>query len=119
MRVFLVNRNGLFLEGLQNLLKSYGVEVVKIVPRELKTLTNGRLPEPDVIITNLPGNIRDGLKEILLIKTRFPSAPIIVFVDCYENLQAAFQNGAYSYLLTDINGDELLGKLCELANESE
>jgi DNA-binding NarL/FixJ family response regulator len=74
-------------------------------------MAKARLLKPDVIILNISGDGRNGLKIIGRITKEIPAARIIVFVDGEENLRAAVQSGASGYLVTEIAGDELLKKL--------
>jgi DNA-binding NarL/FixJ family response regulator len=118
MRIFLVDKNTLFLEGLQNLLCSYGMEVAGIASHIAEVLSESRLLEPDVIMINISGDkSRETMRDIRRIVKKNPSAHVIFFTDCRETLSEAVQNGASCYLLEDIHGEELLQKLCNLEKE--
>lgn len=118
MKVLLVDNSTLFMEGLINLLNSYGVDVVGTAPHEDEALTKASILEPDVILINVNGSRNNRLRAIRKIKAEIPAIHIIAFADSHENLLAATQNGASGYLLTDIKGDELLKKLRRLERGS-
>lgn len=117
MKILLADNHNLFLEGLQNLLSSYGLNVVRIVPDENEALKNtGRL-EPVVIIINVTGGGDKKLEVLHRFKTTMPTAHIIVFTDDEEILLKAAQHGASGYLLTDIHIEQLLQKIHEVERE--
>src|SRR4030042_6722456 len=113
MKVLLVDNRTLFLQGLQSILLSGGIEVVGMALNGEDALAKARLFQPDVIILNIIGDGREGLKTIRLVNNEIPAARIIVFADGEEGLRVAAQNGASGYLLSDIKGDALLQKLRE------
>jgi len=111
MKVLLVDNRTLFLQGLQSILLSGGIEVVEMALNGEDALAKARLLQPDVVILNIIGDGREGLKTIRLVNNEIPAARIIVFADGEDNLKAAEQSGVSGYLLTEIAGDELLKKL--------
>jgi two-component system response regulator AlgR len=119
MKIILVDKNALFLEGLQNLLCSYGMEAAGTASHVSEVINNSRLLEPDVIMLNISGdNSRGSLGAIRQIRKEIPLANIIAFTDSRETLSEALQNGASCYLLEDIHGEELLKKLRNLEKET-
>jgi len=117
MKVLLADSCNLFLEGLQNLLRSYGLEVVSVVSDKSETWQNAGLFEPVVIIINITGDGEEKLEVIRQFKTAIPTAHIIVITDDEENLLKASQNGASGYLLTDIHIEQVMQKIHEVERE--
>ncbi len=111
MRVLLVDNRALFLEGLQSLLQSNGIEVAGTALSGPEALEKTRLLGPDVVLMDVTGAGRERLAAIRRIRAENPAIKIIVFADSDENLMATLQSGACGYLLTSIEGGELLKKL--------
>ncbi len=114
MKVLLMDDRTLFMEGLQNLLQSYGIEITRMSQDEAGILKKVKRLSPAVVMMNVAGDGREKLKTILNLKTVIPEARIIAFADGEENLQKAAQSGAAGYLLTDIHFGELLRALREI-----
>jgi len=111
MKVLLVDNRTLFLQGLQSILLSGGIEVVGMAVSEGEALAKTRLLQPDVVIMNISGDGYDSPEIVDRFNSEIPTARIIVFSDNEESLSAAVQSGASGYLLTEIGRDELLKKL--------
>jgi two-component system NarL family response regulator len=111
MRVLLVDNRTLFLQGLQSILQAGGIDVVGIALNVQEALVKAGLLEPDVVILNISGASRKSAATIRRIARVIPAARIIVFADGEENLKAAVKSGASGFLLSEIEGDELLNKL--------
>jgi len=115
MKLLIVDKNTLFLDGLQNLLRSYGMEIAGTASHVSEILGNNGISEPDVIMVNISGdNSRETMRAIREIGKEIPSAHIIAFADCRATLSEAMQNGSSCYLLSDIQGEELHRKLLSL-----
>lgn len=114
MRVLLVGEHILFLEGLQSLLQSNGIEVAGTARDGTEALEKARLLGPDVLLINITRSGRGGLDTVRQVKAEVPAVKTIILDDSDENLIAAVQSGACGYLLTNIQGDELLQKLLAL-----
>lgn len=114
LKVLLVDDRTLFRKGLQGFLQSNGIEVAGTARDGPEALEKAGLLEPDVILMNITGSGQIGLETIRRMKAENPAVKVIVFADSDENLMAAVQSGACGYLLTSIEGDELLQKLAAL-----
>ena len=114
MRILLADHRTLFLEGLQNLLHGSGIEVVGRALNSPEILDQTRLLEPDVVLMSAANLDRDRLELVRRLKTETPAVKIIVLADNDADLPAAVQNGASGYLLTSIEGEELLQNLRNL-----
>lgn len=110
MRVLLADSRVLFLEGLQSLLKSGGIDVAGTACGGPEIKEKARSLKPDAILMDITGN-GDRLNTMRQIKAQYPGIKIIAFADSDENLLAAVKSGASGYLLTTITGEELLKKL--------
>jgi len=111
MKVLLVDSRTLFLQGLQSILQSGGIDVVGMAPDGEEALAKARLLKPDVIILNISEDSRDSSGIISRLNIEIPAAHIIVFADGEKSLSTAVHKGASGYLLTEIAGGELLNKL--------
>lgn len=119
MKLLLIDKNTLFLEGLQNLLISYGMEIAGTASHVSEIIGNTGIPEPDVIMINISGdNSREIMRAVYEVGKEIPSAHIIAFADCRATLSEAMQNGISCYLLSDIRGEELHRKLLSLKMEA-
>jgi len=106
LRVLLAGQKSLFLEGLQNLLNSYGIEVAGTLTRIDDIINQIRRLQPDVIMINIAGEY--DLAVINQVKIINPSIQVVAFTDSQENRQAAQQSGASVFLLSNIRSDLLL-----------
>ncbi len=114
MKVLLLDDGTLFLEGLQNLLQSHGIEILRMPLDEAEMLPKARRLGPKVIMISIAGKARQNLKTICCLKAAVPESHIIAFADGEENLRKAAQCGAAGYLLTDIHFDGILRTLREI-----
>lgn len=111
MKVLLVDNRVLFLEGLQKRLQLGGIEVAGTALSGQEALAKAGLLYPDVVLIDVTGSGQERLATIRRLKKENPAVKIIALADSDENLIAAVQNGACGYLLTNIEGEELLQKL--------
>ncbi|RJQ26573.1 MAG: DNA-binding response regulator [Peptococcaceae bacterium] len=114
LKILLVDDRTLFREGLQGFLQANGIEVAGTARDGPEALEKVRLLGPDVVLMDVTGAGRDRLEAIRRIRAENPAVKIVVFADSDENLMAAVQSGACGYLLTSIEGGELLQKLLAL-----
>lgn len=100
MRVLLVDDNRLMLEGLQNLLQAYGIEVVGLAADGLASLELARALETDVILMDIRMPRCDGLSATRLIKAEMPDARIVILTSSTDDddLFEAVKSGACGYL---------------------
>lgn len=120
MKILLVDDHPLFLEGLQNLLISRGVEVVGTAGNGPDALKKAAALQPDVILMDvfMPGC--SGLEATRLIKAKFPDIKIVMLTasEADEDLFEAVKSGASGYLLKSLNADELF-ELLEALRQGE
>jgi DNA-binding NarL/FixJ family response regulator len=117
MKVLLVDDHPLFLEGLQNLLLSRGIEVVGTAGDGLEALEKARALHPDVILMDVQMPRCDGLAATRLIKVEMPEVKIVMLTVCEEDedLFEAIKSGASGYLLKSLDAREFFELLSGLA----
>lgn len=110
MKVMLVDDNRLMLEGLQNLLNAYNIEVAGVAFNGLESIEMARKLGPDVILMDIRMPRCDGLTATRLIKAENPVAKIVILTTSTEDddLFEAVKSGASGYLLKSIDTDELV-----------
>lgn len=117
MRILLAEDSALLREGLIELLRRAGHEIVAAVPTatELEAEAAARLPsaEVDLVLTDVrmpPGNGDDGLRVAAALRTAHPQLPVIVLSQYVEHRYAAEllgigsgrpATGSVGYLLKD------------------
>lgn len=113
MKVMLVDDHPLFLEGVKNLLETYGIEVAGTAGSGGQAVERARTLKPDVILLDveMPGG--SGLDAIRPIKKEMPEVKIVMLTsfDDDENLFEAVKRGASGYLLKNLNAEELMALL--------
>ena len=66
--------------------------------------------QPDIILMDIRMPVMDGVKATKVIKERYPKVKIIVFTTFNDDnfIFEALKNGASSYLLKDVESEELI-----------
>lgn len=113
MRVLLVDDHRLLLEGLNNLLTSYGIEVVGLAKDGNEAVALTRSLFPDVILMDIRMPRCDGLEATRRICAELPNIKIVILTTSAEDndLFEAVKSGAYGYLLKSMDSDELVEAL--------
>lgn len=116
MKVMLVDDHPLFLEGLQYLLETYGIEVAGTAGNGSQALDRARVLKPDVILMDIAMPGGGGLDAIRPIKAEMPEVKIVMLTtfDDDENLFEAVKRGASGYLLKNLKAEELFAMLSAL-----
>jgi two-component system NarL family response regulator len=117
MRILLVDDHGLFLEGLQNLLRAGGHQVVGAACDGLEALRMAHTLQPGLILMDVRMPHCDGLKATRLIHAELPEIKIVMLTTSAEDadLFEALKNGASGYLLKNLRPNELFDYLDGLA----
>jgi DNA-binding NarL/FixJ family response regulator len=118
MRVLLVDDHPLFVDGLRNLLKSRGVEVVGSARDGLEALDKARSLSPELVLMDIHMPRCDGVTATRLIKAERPEIRIVMLTMSAEDedLFAAIKSGACGYLLKTLDTEEFLALFASLAH---
>jgi two-component system NarL family response regulator len=110
MNVLLVDDHRLLLEGLSNLLKAHGVEVVGTANDGFEAIARARALRPDVILMDIRMPNCDGITATRRIKAEIPEAKIVILTTSNEDsdLFEAVKSGACGYLLKSMDAEELI-----------
>jgi DNA-binding NarL/FixJ family response regulator len=113
MRILIVDDNRLMLEGLQNLLEAYDIQVAGTAKDGLEAVALARDLGPDVILMDIRMPGCDGLAATRLIKARDPDAKIVILTTSTDDqdLFEAVKSGACGYLIKSMDVDELVEAL--------
>ncbi len=117
LRILLADDHSLFLEGLQNLLRAGGYEVIGGARDGLEALQLARALHPDVILMDVRMPGCDGLTATRLIQAEMPEIKIVMLTTSAEDedLFEAIKSGASGYLLKNLQPDELFHYLTGLS----
>ncbi len=118
MKVMLVDDHSLFMEGLQYLLETHGVNVAGVAKNGTEAFTKAMILKPDIILMDIKMPECSGLEALKLIKAEMPNINIIMLTtsDEDEDLFDAIKGGAAGYLLKNTNARELVAMLSNIEN---
>lgn len=113
MRVLLVDDHTIMRQGLAAVLEAHGVEVVGQAADGETALSLFDELRPDVSILDLRMTPMDGVEITTAIRERDPDARIVLLTtyDTDEEVFRGLQAGAASYLLKDVNVEDLVSTL--------
>jgi DNA-binding NarL/FixJ family response regulator len=116
LRILLADDHGLFLEGLHNLLRAGGYQVVGGARDGLEALQLARALHPDVILMDVRMPGCDGLSATRLIQAEMPEIKIVMLTTSAEDsdLFEALKSGASGYLLKNLEPNQLFDYLAGL-----
>jgi len=115
-RILLADDHGLFLEGLQNLLRAGGYDVVGAARDGLEALQMARTLHPDTVLMDVRMPNCDGLTATRLIQAEMPDIRIVMLTTSAEDadLFEAIKSGASGYLLKNLEPNQLFEYLAGL-----
>ena len=118
-RIVIIDDHPLLRKGLQQLADlSPDIEIIGEADNGEQGLVMARELEPDLVLLdlNMPGT--DGLETLSALKQRIPAPKVAILTvsDAQEDVMAALRGGADGYLLKDMEPEDLLEKLHELAD---
>ena len=113
MRILLADDHSLFLEGMQNLLRAGGYQVVGVAHDGLEALRLARSLHPDLILMDVRMPGCDGLTATRLIQAEMPECKIVMLTtsDDDADLFEAVKSGATGYLLKNLEPNQLFDYL--------
>ena len=116
LRILLVDDHRLFLEGLDNLLRSEGIHVVGTALDGYEALAKARKLKPNVILMDIHMPDCDGVAATRLIKAEMPDVKIVMLTMSEEenDLFEAVKSGASGYLFKSLDAEEFLEYLNDL-----
>ncbi len=116
MRLMLVDDHSLFVEGLQYLLQTHGIEIVGTAKNGKEAIEKVRIWKPDVIIMDIKMPECSGLDALKLLKAEMPNIKVIMLTTSEEDddLFEAVKHGASGYLLKNTNAKELVEMLHDI-----
>lgn len=80
MKVMLVDDHPLFLEGLQYLLETHGIDIVGVSTNGRDAIAKARMLKPDIILMDIRMPECCGLEALMLIKAEMPEIRIIMLI---------------------------------------
>ena len=115
MRVLLVDDHNLFLEGLENLLSSEGIQVVGRAHDGFDALAKARQLKPDVILMDIHMPNCDGVSATRLINAEMPEIKIVMLTMSEDegDLFEAVRSGASGYLIKSLDAENFFNYLQE------
>ncbi|MDF2672245.1 MAG: hypothetical protein K0R09_510 [Clostridiales bacterium] len=115
----LVDDHSLFIEGLQYLLETHGIEVAGIARDGREALDRARSLKPDIILMDIKMPKCNGIDSLKLIKAEMPNVKVVMLTTSEEDedLFDAVKYGASGYLLKSTNAKELVDMLFDLEKD--
>lgn len=119
MKVMLVDDHPLFMEGLQYLLETHGINVAGVAKNGTEALAQARALKPDIILMDIKMPECSGLDVLKLIKAEMPDIRIVMLTtsDEDDDLFEAIKYGASGYLLKNTNAKELVEMLSDIEKD--
>ncbi len=117
LRILLVDDQPLFLDGMRNLLKTRGLTVIGTAHDGLDAIEQVAALRPDVVLMDVNMPRCDGIETTRRIKAEFPETKVVLLTvsEDEEHLLDAIKYGASSYLLKNLDANQLLATLDGLA----
>lgn len=113
MRVLLIDDHALVRKGLEELLRSRGVEVVASVGTGEEGIKQAVALSPDIILLDIKMPGMGGIETLEKLRAGGVKAPILMLTMSRDDgdLRAALRGGAEGYLLKDMNPEDLVPAL--------
>lgn len=119
MKLLLVDDHPLFMEGLQYLLETHGIQVAGVAHNGSEALDKARGLKPDIILMDIRMPDCNGIDSLKLIKAEMPNIKVVMLTASEEDedLFDAVKYGASGYLLKSTNAMELVDMLFDLEKD--
>ncbi|MGA9032642.1 MAG: response regulator [Sulfuricaulis sp.] len=113
MRLLLIDDHALVRKGLEELLRSRGVEVVASAGSGEEGIAQALALSPDVILLDIKMPIMNGIETLERLRASNVTVPILMLTMSRDDadLRAALRGGAAGYLLKDMNPEDLVPAL--------
>jgi len=113
LRVLLIDDHALVRKGLEELLRSRGVEVVASAGSGEEGIAQALALSPDVILLDIKMPIMNGIETLERLRASNITVPILMLTMSRDDadLRAALRGGAAGYLLKDMNPEDLVPAL--------
>jgi two-component system nitrate/nitrite response regulator NarL len=113
MRVLLIDDHALVRKGVEELLRSRGVQVVASVSSGEEGLRRARELASDIILLDVKMPGMTGIETLKQLRASGVATPVVMLTMSHEDadLGAALRGGAQGYLLKDIEPDDLVPAL--------
>ena len=113
MRVLLIDDHALVRKGLEELLRSRGVEVVASAGSGEESIKQALALSPDVILLDIKMPVMNGIETLERLRASNVTVPILMLTMSRDDtdLRAALRGGAAGYLLKDMNPEDLVPAL--------
>jgi two-component system nitrate/nitrite response regulator NarL len=113
LRVLLIDDHALVRKGLEELLRSRGVEVVASAGSGEEGIAQALALSPDVILLDIKMPIMNGIETLGRLRASNVTVPILMLTMSRDDadLRAALRGGAAGYLLKDMNPEDLVPAL--------
>jgi len=115
MRVMIADDHPLYVEALENLLRT-DFEIISKVDNGSKAVAEAHEKQPDVILMDINMPILNGIEATKRIMAELPKIKIIILTSFEEreSLFRAIKAGAVGYLLKNLDGKAIIAGLMEL-----
>jgi len=116
MKLMLVDDHPLFLEGLQYLLETHGIDVIGTAHNGKEAFVKTRVLNPDIILMDIRMPECSGIDALKLIKAEMPDVKIVMLTTSEEDddLFDAIKYGASGFLIKNTTAQALVDMLSEL-----
>lgn len=113
MRVLLIDDHALVRKGMEELLRSRGVNVVAAVGSGEEGVTQALALTPDIILLDVKMPGMNGIETLEKLRANNVTAPILMLTMSRDDndLRAALRGGATGYLLKDMEPEDLVPAL--------
>lgn len=113
MRVLLIDDHALVRKGVEELLRSRGVEVVASVGTGDEGVKQALAQTPDIILLDVKMPGMNGIETLAKLRASNVTIPVLMLTMSRDDadLRAALRGGAEGYLLKDMNPEDLVPAL--------
>lgn len=117
LQVLLIDDHALFRSGLLELLERRGIKVVAAVAEGVEGIRKVRELKPDVVLLDIRMPQMSGLETLRRLREEDKEVPVIMLTTSQdeEDVVDALRTGAQGYLLKDMEADELVKALEQIA----